>query len=588
MENCLFYDIEVFKHNSMVVFKNYGGETVKVFSSSLNGLGEYIDKGIITNVGYEGLEDYIRDKTLVGYNNYHFDDYILYAMSKKLPQEIIKQWSDSIIQNKSLVGMKKITCCKTLDAYQQISVSRPGLKRVEGNMGISIVESSVDFNIDRELTPDENLEVLKYCEYDVEATINIFKMRSNYFKTKNSIIDMMKDRNLQKRAYKWNTTSIVGQLLKPKRMRKSKRFVDDNLFEYVPHEVIEMWKELDTTQDYKFKQKKVVIEEFNNVIEFGWGGLHGAPKGVTRRKNVKLMDVSSMYPNILINFRGLEEKTEYYKNILETRLKLKHEGKKEEQAPLKLILNSTYGLLNNQYSQINNPKLAFSICIYGQISLYVLSKRLANIGAEIININTDGIAYCINNDNDLKVKEEWEKEFKLDLDVEDYEEWVQSGVNGYVATRIEGDGKTSVKTKGGDVNKALKDQFFGNNDIRITHIALVNKLLYNTPIEETIYQNLDNPLLFQYILTPGRTYQGVVEMNNPHKLLDTRINRVFAAKKGIEIVKKRIDGGTAKFPDSPDKMLVWNDDVKDLTNFKDIIDVQWYYDLTIKNLQRWI
>ena len=91
-----FFDIEVFQHNSMVVFKNYGGETGKVFSSSLNGLGEYIDKGIITNVGYEGLEDYIRDKTIVGYNNYFYDDYILYAMSKKLPQKIIKQPLNSV------------------------------------------------------------------------------------------------------------------------------------------------------------------------------------------------------------------------------------------------------------------------------------------------------------------------------------------------------------------------------------------------------------------------------------------------------------------------------------------------------------
>lgn len=35
MDDLLFYDIEVFKYNSMVVFKNIEGETVKVFPLTL-------------------------------------------------------------------------------------------------------------------------------------------------------------------------------------------------------------------------------------------------------------------------------------------------------------------------------------------------------------------------------------------------------------------------------------------------------------------------------------------------------------------------------------------------------------------------
>ena len=131
MDKILAFDVEVFQHNSMVVFKNMEGETVRVFSSSLDGLGEYIDNGVLTHAGYKGLEDFISGKTLVGYNNYHYDDCILYAMSKELGQEIIKTWNDSIIENESDVNMKKVECCKTLDAFQQIDVSRPGLKKVE-------------------------------------------------------------------------------------------------------------------------------------------------------------------------------------------------------------------------------------------------------------------------------------------------------------------------------------------------------------------------------------------------------------------------------------------------------------------------
>ena len=340
--NTLVYDVEVFKYNSMVVFKNLEGETVRVFSSSLDGLGEYIDKGIIKGQGYEDLAEFIKDKTLIGYNNYNYDDYILYAMTQVkeggFDHSVLKEWNDNIITDGTKVNMKKIDN-RTLDVYQQIDISRPGLKKVEGNMGLSIVESSVPFDIDRPLTPSENLETLKYCEYDVLSTLKVYNMRGEYFSSKNAIVGMIEDENLQDRAYKWNTTSIVGQLLRPKKSLSRGMHVDEDLLANVDTEVLDMWSELYTTIDFKFKKRKVVKEEFGNVLEFGWGGLHGAPRGFVQEDNVKLMDVNSMYPNILINLNGLTDKTAEYKRILDYRLKLKAEGKKDEQAPYKLILN---------------------------------------------------------------------------------------------------------------------------------------------------------------------------------------------------------------------------------------------------------
>lgn len=585
--NTLVYDVEVFKYNSMVVFKNLEGETVRVFSSSLDGLGEYIDKGIIKGQGYEDLAEFIKDKTLIGYNNYNYDDYILYAMTQVkdggFDHSVLKEWNDNIIGDGTKVNMKKIDN-RTLDVYQQIDVSRPGLKKVEGNMGLSIVESSVPFDIDRPLTPAENLETLKYCEYDVLSTLKVYNMRGEYFSSKKAIVGMIEDESLQDRAYKWNTTSIVGQLLRPKKSLSRGMHVNEDLLANVDPEVLDMWSELYTTIDFKFKKRKVVKEEFGNVIEFGWGGLHGAPKGFVQEDNVKLMDVNSMYPNILINLNGLTDKTDEYKRILDYRLKLKAEGKKEEQAPYKLILNSTYGLLNNQYSQLNNPHLAFSICINGQIAVYTLAKRLASVGARIININTDGVAYTISNDLDMRVKADWEKEFNLDLSVDYFKHWIQKDVNNYIAVTDKG----AIKVKGGDVNKYYENKFFANNDVRITHVALVDYLVYGTPVYESVVKHLDEPLLYQYVLQAGSTYKGVVKSDSPDQLLDTKINRVFATKNdGIEILKKRQDDGLVKFADAPDRMYLYNGDLNKFKEFKDIVDIQWYYDLITKNLKRW-
>lgn len=577
------FDVEVMKHNSMVVFKDLEGKTVRVFSSSLDGLGDLYEQGIITGIGYDGLEEFIEGNTLIGYNNHYYDDYILYAMMKKELNPFIKEWNDSIIKKRSTVNMKRVDNCKTLDCFQQIDISKPSLKRIEGNMGSSIRESNVDFDIDRKLTPFENFETFLYCEYDVLQTLAIWNMRQNYFKSKAGIIDMIDDEHIKDKAWKWNTTSIIGHLLKPKRKAPSRRLVDDELFHYVPQEVQDMWYELDNSTDYKFKKKKVIVEEDGVRYEFGWGGLHGVPKGFVQKDNIRLMDVASMYPNILILLEGLGTGTDQYKSILDYRLELKHQGKHEEQAPLKLILNSTYGLLNNQYSALNHPKLAYSICIYGQIALYTLSKRLANIGAEIINVNTDGVAYHYTGNEDEQVKKQWEKEFKLTLETDYFKKWWQVDVNNYIALTDNG----KIETKGGYTNKYHENKYFANNNARIVHIALVEYIVNGVDVATTINKHKDDPLLFQYILNAGGTYKGVVDTNEPDTLIPTKINRIFASKEGIEIVKKRADGGTAKFPDAPTKMYLWNDDVKRIKNFGDIVDLQFYYDLTMKNLEAW-
>ena len=593
-ENYFFFDIEVFKHNSMVVFKDYDGKTVKVFSSSLNGFGEYIDKGVDLELGYKNLEEYVTGKTLVGYNNYYYDDRVMKMMmwcgnrsqDEKTTNLLLKNLNDKIINNKPLGWLKYVNDLPytSLDCFKQIDVSRPSLKKIEGNMGVSIVESSVPFDLDRPLNPNENLETLKYCEYDVLNTVEIFKMRKDYYNSKFAVIDMMENEQYKEKAIKWNTTSIVAQLLKPKKRPPIHKLLPNSqTLSYVNNDVRDMWSQLTETLDYKFKQKKIIINEFANEIEFGWGGLHGAPKGFLIMENIKLADVGSMYPSILINLNGLGDRTKSYKEILDYRLMLKHQGKKDEQAPYKLILNSTYGLLNNKYSQLNNPTLAYSICIHGQVAVYELARRLAEIGAKIININTDGVAYQYDGEDDELIKKEWEKEFNLNLDTDYFKKWIQKDVNNYIA--ITDNGK--IKVKGGDVNKYHQNKFFSNNDIRITHKALVDYLVYGIDVQDTIMKNLDNPILFQYILQAGKTYKGVVTRKEPEKLLETKINRVFATRNGTEILKKRQDDGLVKFADTPNQMYLYNDDLSNMNNFKDIIDKQWYYDLTIKNLKRW-
>lgn len=596
-ENTLFYDIEVFRHNSMVVFKNWEGETVDVFSPTTKGLEGKVTGNL--HDGYEELGDYLQGKTLVGYNNYFYDDRILNLMYRFCKRDnlndILKEGNDNLIRGADTSTLPPIRICTTLDTFTQIDVSKPSLKKIEGNMGVNIEETKIPFDIDRPLTDEENYLTYKYCEYDVLMTSEIFKMRKNYFTSKFALIDMLDWEEIKPNALKWNTTGIIGNLLRPKRKALSINHVPKWLIQQMPSEVQDMINQLNTVapaKKIKLKTNKVTVEAFGCKIEFGLGGLHGVPidnNGMGRWENVRLYDVTSLYPNIIINLNGLGDKSTKYRRILETSTRLKHDGKKEERAPYKLILNSTSGLLESQYSHLNNPHFAQSMRFYGQCILYLLCGKLYNAGATLININTDGVAFVGGDDEQVqKVIREWEDEFNFVLEEDDFDLFIQKDVNNYIA-KI-GD---ALKLKGGDVNKYRDNQFFKNNDIRIVQMCLVDYLLYGKEPWKTIEENVNNPLLFQYVLKAGNTYQGVVSIddNGTETELDTKVNRVFAANekaKHVRIEKKRKDGGRVRFADTPERMFVWNKDVKELGDFKDIVDIQFYYDLAVKKIKQWI
>ena len=554
----MFFDIEVFKYNAMVVFKDENKKLLRVFHNN-----------------FKGLLDFIKGKVLVGFNNYHYDDFILHAMIEQKSNKQIKELNDRIISGESM--RLKYRKFESLDTYQQLDVSNPSLKKIEGNMGRMILESSVPFSLDRELTEEEFYQVLEYCCYDVDMVVELFEMRmKSYFKPKFSLVDMYGD----EKAIRWNTTTISGNLLLKKKSQKwSNIRIKEEFLELVPADVKEMW--LERAQDFSTKKtnKTITINEFGNEIIFGFGGLHGVHTEIKKQKKIKLLDVTSMYPNIILILNILGEASQKYKSILDRRLAIKHVDKILSEA-LKLILNSVYGNLNNEYSLLYNPNGALSVCVYGQIALYELCKRIAPYST-ILNINTDGVAFIPNDDGYIEAYKQWEKDFKLQLEEKDFDYIYQKDVNNYIA--IKGD---YMECKGSDVNRYLENSFFRNNNARIVDIALVDNIVKGKDIITTLRENLDKPHLFQYVLQAGGTYQGTFdEKGNQYN----KVNRIFASKKdGFCIYKKRHDGGLVRFADSPTKQFLWNQDCNDIDDFSKIVDLTHYYKLVIKKLERWL
>ena len=587
MEDLLFYDIEVMEYDALVVFMDINKNEVAHFWNNR-------DRKVQEEPsGFEGIVELINGKTLVGYNNYSYDDNILTLMMNQSTSlvEILKANNDRIVRGEGFSG-KKSPLIRSIDTMQQIDVSHPSLKQIEGNMGMSIVESSVDFNIGRPLTDAERDEMLYYCRHDVMATVDVYKLRQkSYFEVKDGLVAMLPEDDREK-AMRWNTTTLSANILLSGNELEawaSHKVPEEYVRNVsgIPTEVWDMWKECTASDEAVMgKGKSKTIKRYGCNFVFGMGGLHGAPAKPLRRDRVKHKDVSSMYPSAIVRLNALGDSTELYDSMRKERISIKHSDPVKA-AALKLILNSVYGNFKNKYSPLNNPMASATVCIYGQIALFSLCRDLYNAGYEIINANTDGVVYTDNpslGDRDEEIQEKWEKEFKgFKLETDYYDKWIQKDVNNYIA--VEEDGNITVK--GGDVNKYKSDKFFSNNSLRIIQIAMVEKLVNGTDPMQTFMKHLDKPVLWQIILKAGRTYKGV---QNSAGEWQNKVNRVFAAAEGVpytKLYKIRQDDGQVNFPDVPERMFLWNDDVNELKNFKDIIDMNYYYHLVNEKLKGW-
>lgn len=588
MKELLFYDIEVTAFDALVVFLDIDKNEVAHFWNNRD------RKKQDDPSGFEDIPDLIRDKLLVGYNNYFYDDNILSLMmgtATSMP-DILKANNDRMIRGDGFSGHRS-SLINSIDTMQQIDVSHPSLKQIEGNMGASIVESSVDFNIGRPLTDAEREEMLFYCRHDVAATVDIYKLRQkSYFEVKDGLIKMLPE-GAPATAYRWNTTTLAANILLGDKKTTPWLTVADMVKDKywrnvrgIPSEVWDMWEDCTTEEGVLGKGKSKTIKAYGCNFVFGMGGLHGAPSKPIRCGKVKHKDVASMYPSAIVTLDALGDSTALYDSMRKERISIKHTDPVKA-AALKLILNSVYGNFKNKYSALNNPMASATVCIYGQIALFSLCRELDKAGYRIINANTDGVVYVDDprrQDRDEMIQEWWENEFPgFKLETDYFTHWIQKDVNNYIA--VEPDGKITVK--GGDVNKYQTNKFFSNNSTRIIQIAMVEKLVRGTDPFDTFASKMDDPMLWQFILKAGSTFKGV---QNSAGEWQNKVNRVFAAADGVpytKLYKIRQDDAQVNFPDVPERMFLWNDDVRKLKGFKSVVDQGYYYRLVTDKLKGW-
>lgn len=598
IEKLWMFDFEVYAHDWLLVLMKYSDGTEIVFHNSLpNDVQNFLDT-------YNPI--------LLGHNAKYYDQYILKAVLSGFTPEEIKNVNDYIINGGQgfEIEYDKIFLPPVWDTMQDIVPAR-SLKEIEANLRLNITETTIPFDLPTKWNKQQYEEVLYYCEHDVMALKPLFDARMGYFKTKFNIcllsnIDPLYNTGL-------TNAKLCAKFLKAKLIKRNderKYIIPSNIStDLIDDKILDFFA--------KIHDKNISDEElFDSKLEFNfhgmdsvfaWGGGHGAKSNFTYdnklepEKIVINEDFSSLYPHLLAlpeyNFisRNIADKNAYY-NTLQRRLELKKQGKKEEQLPLKLILNTTYGCQNNQYNDLFDPRGARGTCITGQLLISELTERIYNIGdVELIQLNTDGLMVKLPKnklDEYYKVSEEFSKKCGIGLEYDKVFKIVQRDVNNYCM--LYGDEKSKkIKAKGGcfsalpeiKINedgtlstKVIND--FKSNSLSIVSEAILKKLLFDIPTKETI-NKCDDIFRFQIISHLGSTYKKCVQESPNGDIELQRNNRIYAGKiPSGAIIKVKPDGRRDSLANQPLNPIV--DNANQCTI--DDINKEWYIDLANKRV----
>lgn len=544
----IFYDFEVFEYDWLAVFVDVVKRKEYVIINNPDELRALYEANI-SNIW-------------VGFNNKHYDQYIMKGILLKMnPKKI----NDYIIVDKK-EGWQFSRAFNKIPMINYDVMPNPpiGLKTLEGFLGSNIKETGVTFNIDRKLTPGEIAETVKYCRHDVGQTIKVFLEKIDDFNAMYGIVKAFPYIGGQ-----YPAITCIGDSearITAKVLGCTKQDFHDE-FDYFFLPCIQLKKYAfvmdwfrtavdDCTKEMKIvyakakenfdkaetpRQKKKYAAEmdkcdytdewrwnrffYNRSLEnvnvagtphtFGWGGIHGATEKPIHATGLILhVDVGSYYPSMLIAW-GLvtraASKPEQYKNVYDTRMALKRAKKKKEQAPYKKLLNALSGAMKDKTNPAYDARNNNCMCINGQLMLLDLIEHLEVIpGFELIQSNTDGLIIRIPDTDEAfnmvdDICWDWEQrcstsKCKILLELDTISEIYQKDVNNYLW--IEDNGKVNR------IGKYLKQLSSTDNDLPILNKALVEYMVNKIPVEQTINQ-CNELIQFQKLVKLSEKYNHV-------------------------------------------------------------------------------
>lgn len=570
----LITDLEVYPNLFVIVFYNpYNKEYINFicWENKINQINE-LKKFLKEN----------SDTYFVGYNSLAYDMNILTEIVKKnlTTNKEIKEFNDYLINQEWAVYREEDLCNKTIDLmlvnnYGPRSAKSTSLKKLEFNMRKKNIKDLPYHYNDIIDTTKKLDEVIKYCQFDVEQTLEVFKISKDLIKLRiefgqlnNLNLLNSTEADIGKKYFYKTLSELMGITVKEFKYLRSyydEIHIKDIILPFIKfdlpvyNEVLEFYKNTTlkaTTKSAINENKKVVnlkkviektIEYKGLTTVYAAGGIHGAPEPGIYESNdeyvIVTMDFASYYPHLQF-VNGISPShipPKIYCGLLEELYnKRKSYDKKTHfilNYSMKILINLIYGLSNSEYGALYDTKATLATTVNGMLILSMIADKVYTKldNALVLSKNTDGIEVYVKRsdyDNLINIFNEIEELTKIPYEIDQYQKYIIKDINNYIAITTSG----KIKVKG--IFETYEDiigvgAYHKDTSASVVSLALQNYYVKNIPVEETI-NNHNNIYDFCYGAKGSSQYKWhITEYNEDKKvalskLFDHRFLRYYA------------------------------------------------------------
>lgn len=343
-----FYDFEVFAEDWLLCLNSYTEpERWEVFHNDFEAVQKFFEENEIL---------------MCGYNNKGYDQYILKGVLCGYDPFVVKEINDWIIKDQQQGWEYPFDYCivpPQLDLMLDI-VPRKSLKEIEGNLGLDITETTIDFDDKRKWTKKMFEEILYYCKADVSALRPLYEMRKNYIQTK---LDIAREENSgldEAKVFSMTNANVVATFLGCEKYD----FSPDEKYEFpktidkktIRKDLVDFYENMSPKHNYDGTINEDASSSYETEIagcphKLGFGGLHGARLNYfedtsSGERLILNFDAFSFYPSIMLINNHLSRAVKYvdkFKHLYEERKDSKFNPDstipKSKIPTIKLVLN---------------------------------------------------------------------------------------------------------------------------------------------------------------------------------------------------------------------------------------------------------
>jgi len=418
------------------------------------------------------------------------------------------------------------------------------------------------------ITAEQIPEIIRYCINDVKSTKQIMRLSKEQIGLRKTLTDEY-GINLfsasEPRISKELFLHFLSQKLEMKkwdlrqaRTHRARITVKNIILPYIEFKTAtfqNLLKKFEEVVIYPGETKggfKYSVQYKGVKTDYGLGGIHGARSTKVYESNEDMVimtsDVTSFYPNLAIRNKWApahlpqDEFCDLYEWFFEERKKIPKKDPKNY--VYKIILNSTYGLSNDENSFLYDPEFTMRITINGQLSLSMLYEMICEEIPNAIPLmqNTDGLETMIPReyvDKYMDICKRWEDITQLQLEHDTYSKIILGDVNNYIA--ITEDGKSKCKGRFEYDNLALHK----NKSFLIIPKAIHAYFVDGVQPEDYLAQNQN---IFDYcggvkIKGDWSFYEHKI-VNGEHSIEPVQHTiRYFVSNSGSKIIKKNNTDG---------------------------------------------